>query len=346
VKDAKCFCKWLLGWGEVPRENLWVVASAEDVGGTARCVTDEKLQNLPEKNHIETTVEEMFERAGKRWPDTGGRPVQDDIDEAFRALFHKARLGQGRRLYVYFAGHGCSQEIRHVALIMANATAEELNLSLNAREYHEGLARTALFPEQVMFYDCCRNYDRRVLGRGPPWTRDDPAPGAVNVAQFVLFGAGFTEYANERNLIYSERRGLFTHALLEGLHQAAILRNGNWVVTAQSLIEYVTTRLGELARAESLSQQLSRELVGNPNDIVLATLDNLPPVPVTVSMPLGDHGLIVKDNRLQEIMRQAVTGSSITFALPNGYYVLCGDPSGHQCVAHITATAGPQQLTL
>src|SRR5262249_33775241 len=133
VMDAKCFCKWLLGWGEVPPENLWVITSGEEAGGNPPvCVSDGPLENHPDRAVIEVTVEERFERACRGHPPAGGHPIQDDIDTAFRELFKKARQGRPQRLYVYFAGHGCSKEFHHVALVMANATGDELEQSLNA----------------------------------------------------------------------------------------------------------------------------------------------------------------------------------------------------------------------
>src|SRR5687767_6799470 len=100
---------------------------------------------------------------------TRARPVHDDIDDAFEEIFEKAKQG-ARRLYVYFGGHGCSKAFSHVALLMANSTPSSPR-AINTTSYHEGLAtlKGNLFPEQVFFYDCCRNFDRDVPGRDHPW---------------------------------------------------------------------------------------------------------------------------------------------------------------------------------
>ena len=163
-----------------------------------------------------------------------GHPILQEIDDAFDRIFEQARSrGTARRLYVYFAGHGCSREIEHVALLMANADLQRLNRAMNASEYRDALAQR-LFPEQIYLFDCCRNYDRSVTGRGPEWTFDEATAPMQDSIQVVLYAAGFTEYANERNLIYDHKRGLFTEALIEGLNGAAAsgdLSGGDGIVS-------------------------------------------------------------------------------------------------------------------
>jgi hypothetical protein len=178
-----------------------------------------------------------------------GHPILQEIDDAFGRIFARARSRDtARRLYVYFAGHGCSQEVKHIALLMANADLENLNRAMNATEYRDALAQR-LFPEQIYLFDCCRNYDRSVTGRGPEWTYDKSAPPMPDSIQVVLYAAGFTEYANERNLIYNHRRGLFTEALIEGLNGAAAsgdLSGGAGIVSTARLIPYLRDRLDQL----------------------------------------------------------------------------------------------------
>lgn len=98
--------------------------------------------------------------------DKPGRPILREIDSAFDRIFDQAKNKSARRLYVYFAGHGCSQAIEHLALLMADADMERLNRSMNATGYRRALAYH-LFPEQVYLFDCCRAYDSTAVGRGP-----------------------------------------------------------------------------------------------------------------------------------------------------------------------------------
>lgn len=290
TQDAEDFLRWLAKTGEVPGTN----------------------------------IEKVLSDAA---PNPGDRPVQEEIDRAFDKVFQKAKTKQGRRLYFYFAGHGCSAAADHIALLMANASMDYLNYALNAPSYHDGLARKPLFREHLIFYDCCRNYDRRVRGRDAPWTTEDPGVGAADVKQFILYGSAFTQYANERAIDYSDRRGLFTKALLEGLEKAAVRKEGRWVVTTDSLVPYVAKRLKQLAKKFELIQEPSRG-PGIAVDIVIAEIT---PTfyKVTVEYSTDGAEVIVKNQKLKEIKRATIEGGKVQFELVPGLYqfAVAGDES-------------------
>jgi len=297
VKDAEAFGEWLVGTGEVPAKNVKAI-----------------LSETP--------------------PKPGDRPVLDEIDKAFADLFKQTKAAPARRLYCYFAGHGCSAAANHLALLMANAEKEFLDRAMNASEYHDRLAKQPLFKEQIIFYDCCRNYDERVTGRGPEWTRGKPPAGTEDIKQFVMFAAAFTQYANEKKIDYSDRRGLFTKALIEGLNGEAATRvDGSWVVTTTSLIPYVTKRLEELAKPFHLRQRPS---VGTAAELVIAPVKPNPQT-VTVSVPGAADGVFViaKNDKLKEIDRAAVQGGVAKFSLVFAMYsfVLADDSTRARTVS-------------
>jgi hypothetical protein len=246
------------------------------------------------------------------------RPVQEEVDAAFNKLFTKVKAAPGRRLYFYFAGHGCSQSTNHLALIMANANLDLLNRSMSAPEYHEGLARRPLFKEHLIFYDCCRNYDRRAVGRRPEWSDVEPGAGTAEVKQFIMYGAAFTQYANERE-VHTERRGLFTTALLEGLKGKAPAQVGDkWVVTTSSLKKYVAPRLEELAKAFSLRQSASLG-PGSAEDIIIVEVTPTL-LAVTVTGPADGTEIVVRDDQSKEVRRDTVAGGQVVFNLEPGLY--------------------------
>ena len=290
LNDAENFCRWL-----------------QDTGRAA---------------HVEKVLSDAA-------PKPGDRPIQHEIDQAFAKVFRLARANSAtRRLYVYFAGHGCSATVNHIALVMANASKDTLNNAIDAPNYHEGLATKALFQEQFMFYDCCRNFDRRVYGRRSPWSDEDPTPAAAGVKQFILYGAAFTQYANERAIEYSERRGLFTKALLEGLGgYAARRRQGKWVVTTASLTGYVAPRLRYLASRFRLRQDAS--LGAAPTTPLEITEVEPKFIDVTVTGPDDGAEVVVRDSDLHEVERGTVTNRQATFKLTAGSYsfVVANDES-------------------
>jgi len=286
--DAHAFKTWLLGSGDVPSSQIKLVVNDPPV------------------------------------PDN--RPIQHDIDKAFGELIEVARRlpadYPARRLYFYFAGHGCASTVDHLALIMANASMDELNYSLNAKSYQDRLAHRAVFKEQIFFYDCCRQFDSRVPGRDPPWTVDRPRAGAGRVRELVLFGAVFTEYANERKLRYSERRGLFTKVLLEGLNGGAAGDDGE--ISVKNLFPFVKRRLEAVARSEGLSQEADKHTRGDVDDLILASGITPTRVRVTVVTGLQDADIVVDDGEVganfREVRRGRSRGRRVEFDLVPGLY--------------------------
>ncbi len=217
---------------------------------------------------------------------------------------------------------------------MANANMDCLNRAINATEYRKALARR-LFPEQVYLFDCCRNYDPRVEGRGPEWTLDPAAPTVPGLTQVVLYAAGFTQYAYERHLFYSQRRGLFTEALMEGLDGAAatldqVARRG--MVTTDRLIPYVYDRLNALTRNEQVptEQHMWWEPWGMPRSLVLAS--GIAPwhKQVSVTFPPGTTQVVVQDDQLRtQATREVHAGeSSVVFDLELASYRFTAQPAG------------------
>jgi hypothetical protein len=277
-----------------------------------------------------------------------GRPVLQEINDAFTYIFQLAQAWPAaRRLYMYFAGHGCSQEIQHLALLMANADPGNLNRAMNATEYRLALRRRT-FREQLFLFDCCRQFDLLVRGQIPEWTVQPGAPAVDGLVQISLYAAGFTEIANERHMRYSERRGLFTEALMEGLEGAASTddpRHGG-VVTTGRLIPYMKDRITELSRHENLRQEMECEQFGGTaGPIILAT--EVPPWrrPVVVNAPPGRERIVVRDEAARVVHDVPLAGSTVTLDLELTSYTLCAEPGGEDIVVRVLRS-GPDRVSL
>jgi uncharacterized caspase-like protein len=299
---------------------------------------------LPDANvELVTSAEQVEER-----------PILEEVDAAFERIFKNAKAGgeAPRRLYVYFAGHGCSQAIDHVALLMANANLDLLNRAMNATEYRKALGQR-LFPEQIYLFDCCRQYDRSVLGRGPEWTFDPAKEPLADLTQVVLYAAGFTQYANERHLFYSERRGLFTEALMEGLNGAAgtfdkVRQVG--VVTTDRLVPYVYDRLNDLTRSEKVPtrQNMGSEAQNSRGSLNLA--EGITPWrrQVNVTFPPGTTEVVAQDERSLQLLESHEVGVdelSTVFDLELASYTFTAQPSG-ACDTVRLLPGDPLQLNL
>jgi hypothetical protein len=295
VLDAQRIKRWLLERAGLPEENVEPVMSREQ-------------------------IEE--------------RPVLEEVDKALGRILKKAKSG-ARRLYVYFAGHGCSEAIGHIALLMANADLDNFGRSMNATEYRDAMAQR-LFPEQVYLFDCCRNYDRRVLGRRPELTVDPKVPPVPGLVQIVLYAAGFHEFARESHIIWEEKRqGLFTEALLEGMEGAAAVLDevtGEGLVTTDRLIPYVRDRLDDLTGKEAfpIRQHMWWEPRGLAHPLTLATRIAPWRKQVIVTFPPNTTQVFAQDDRLQiRAKREVADGeSSVTFDLELAAYTFTAQPVG------------------
>ncbi|MGC4043351.1 MAG: caspase family protein [Armatimonas sp.] len=252
-------------------------------------------------------------------------PVKTQIDRAFRRIFDFAeKEGGSRRLYIYFAGHGSSASQHHVALLLADATLKELNNSLNGQAYHEGLSQQILFPEQVMFYDCCRNHDGRNIGQPPPWSQMTDEEIAAQksalaqIKQYIFFAAGFTQYSNTMEPVLSRQRGFFTKALLEGLHGAEPDKDGN--VTIVSLDRYIKERMKTMLEPIGIDQQ-PRLLSGDSSeDLVLVGGINATRTWVVVRVPPTTRSLTVFNENYDELRKLPVVDGVVEIPLYPGLY--------------------------
>ncbi|HEY0464108.1 MAG TPA: caspase family protein [Polyangiaceae bacterium] len=212
--DAYSFSKWLRDGGHVPEGQIRLVLSSED-------------EDTPNKDMIE------------------------DEFVKFILEFEKTKK-KGRRLYMFFSGHGIElgdfSEDGHVLVLMANATSDLLGRSVAPLRAARMFRHCAIFEEVVLFADCCRT----------PASADVPSDFAfeailarlkrVNQGKLIFgFGARWSFDAREQMLPDDVGeghipRGVFTYALMDGL-KAAEDRDNPGFITGSSLKAYLDCRM-------------------------------------------------------------------------------------------------------
>lgn len=183
-----------------------------------------------------------------------GKPERAQIEDIILGYYaHLTSTGRrkGRRLYLYFAGHGVmpqSPNDEDCGLVMGNALMLSLR-SLLGRTTAKRVLKAALFDEVVLFMDCCRQMTANVMAHC-----ELPDIGDVSIAARIpfIFGlaAPWAMTAAELELPHpldptqgSLWQGVFTHALLRGL-RTAVDQNGE--VTSVSLKQFVRSAVQEL----------------------------------------------------------------------------------------------------
>lgn len=175
-------------------------------------------------------------------PPTGvanARPLADEIHALFRPLVSKGAIDgrQGRRLYIYMAGHGFSdpQDMDTAALYAANAQLT-FPLHVAGTAYAEWFRRQATFDEIVLIMDCCRATTPMNEIVPPQLPTLSGSAQAKNVRTFYAYATCWSGVARERRFSGAVR-GIFTHALLDAFDNA--LPGHAQRVTGTAISDYV-----------------------------------------------------------------------------------------------------------
>ena len=158
VNDATEFERWTLRRGFVPRDHVISIQSPPD----------------PPKTRADA------------------EPTINQLSEAFQRLVDAAEPKRahrlGRRLYLFFSGHGivatlaATPDYREAALLMANAGANSLTRHIGARAHAEWFRALGIFDEVIMVADCCRDVEDNVapaIPDLPKWRAQRPAGKAL-----------------------------------------------------------------------------------------------------------------------------------------------------------------------
>ena len=230
VNDAQAFANWLLSpvGGGLDGDNVTTVIT-----------TDE---------HKDKTIRP-----------TRTRPARDDIviplDELHAQANGRPGFRLGRRLYLYFAGHGGAVQEEtigsgaDVALLCANCAPDRLMHNVQAQLYADWFGRARFFDEVVLFMDCCRSSRLFIpaLLLGQPYPKIVRSEEVEPARHLYGFATQWDHFAYESEAAAGEEpRGDFSKALLDGLTGGAA--DGEGTVTSERLDTFVTNSLRAQAR--------------------------------------------------------------------------------------------------
>lgn len=269
---------------------------------------------LPEGNVVKLLFSELEEpRPAEPYP------MKHHVDRALVSLLTRERGRIGRRLYFYFGGHGLGSSFDEVALLMADATRYLLS-NIGIHLYQEHLRHAAPFDELVFFLDCCREFADRVVPGPPLFRKITDQDRAPNVRSMVAHATKFGKEAFGPEVPTDQGRGLFTQALLEGLHGKAIEPDGR--ITGDSLRDYLKLQVPALA--ETVGRKQEPDVVGTRyEEIILCTVDAPQTLRVQLQIPAVWRGeLILFNGDLQELAHRPPGGGSWEIELARGLYKL------------------------
>jgi hypothetical protein len=156
------------------------------------------------------------------------------FDELHTIALQKGKVG--RRLYLYFAGHGYDKD-EIVALLMANATVERPYHFVGS-PYADLCYSDHWFDEILLFMDCCRDAEYQDIPLEMPIYVSHPdQTAAKTVKRFYGYATKASLKSYERKMPEDSRwHGIFSYTLLQALKKGAI-QDGK--ITTASLRSFV-----------------------------------------------------------------------------------------------------------
>jgi hypothetical protein len=337
--DARAFYDWVTSaaGGGVPADRARLILSSDYSGPF------EEGQAEPTVAAIEKRLNELIRLAGRSKQEGRGLRV-------------------GRRLYLYFSGHGCAPSFEEAALLVANAT-RMIVYHLTGKPTADWFYRTNVFDEVVLVMDCCRERYEKVGTYVPPWV-DLTRPDVVDKGRrFYAYATKWSKKAREK--VYppagGKVRGMFSVALLEGLNGAAYdsamqrtdPASNKLVadVTANSLRNYLINNTARFFTPAELAD----DEVGVVPDVVydedpahrfvLATVE-VPAYPTTFVVPADATGRVLQILELREdgsmpvFAERPVTADPIVLSLPRRFFAARIEGTGLVKPFSVTAVPG------
>lgn len=250
----------------------------------------------------------------------------------------------GRRLYLYFAGHGFAPtfgsvpSLEDAALLTANAEYKAPGFHISGRPYANWFFIGGLFDEVVLLMDCCRdNYPSCPANPIKYDVLTTPRP-LDESKLFLGFGTKWNRQSRERIMDDGNWHGVFTTALLAGLQGAAAGADG--LVTARTLGNYLYNYMKIYFSDEERSDAaIEKEptLKYHPvfgDRIVFNQLNPAPKFPIKINFPPAVRGknieITSERNGQKNAFVQAVAADapSKTILIEPGFYTLRASGNG------------------
>lgn len=212
-------------------------------------------------------------------------PTSSEVWMKVAEMIRLARGGRlGRRLYIFFAGHGVAQDPDDSGfLTVETEPSGDLHPIIPGRGCAHVFGTRAMFEEIVVCMDCCREVDSELPHTMLPFKPSKGNPKAKDVSYNYVFATGFGQLTREVSCGTSVR-GVFSRIILEGLRGEAA--DGSGCVTGRSLERYLRREMAKRHPGQMVVPELEP-------GILLATGLEPKTATVTLSLPAANLSLRV-----------------------------------------------------
>ena len=339
--DANAFYEWLISpeGGDVPKGNIELIVSSQFHPPFAS-----RSDALPSTAEVHRALDRLHDHANQNAKAGNGMKI-------------------GRRLYLFFSGHGFSPtEDNEAAVYMANVDRTSMAYHILGKYNADWFFNAGCFDEVLLFMDCCRQRELiSSLNRPYEPVYDREAPDRVK--KLYAFATQWNKNTRERQ-IGEVTRGVFTTALIAGLKGAAAGPDGR--ITTTTLQEFLIQHMGQFMTPEDkedphISNQpdiypypkegpgfVIREVVQPPVGIVQTVTQFFSPAkpeapryPVVLRTSNGNIGkkIQILDFELKQV-DAAVAAQETRFNLQRGLYVVQVESNAQPMVVEVTGAPG------
>jgi hypothetical protein len=168
-------------------------------------------------------------------------PTQATFERQFRRLVRSLDQAPGKRLYLYFSGHGFAERQRygaHAAVYTADAD-DDFPMNIYGTRFAQMTLRKGWFEEVVLVMDCCRDSEINRRAAEPTIDEAFDVGSAAKGKLLAFYGAPFGGKAQERPIPDEDSpvHGLLTYSLVKAFREAPPDPAGR--LTGQQLKNYI-----------------------------------------------------------------------------------------------------------
>jgi len=280
------------------------------------------------------------------------QPAQQAVDNFFHAIQAKSDANDaagegpqvGKRLYLFFSGHGFAPALDKSGVLMANAS-RPAPINVAALSWANRMYEGGWFDEILLFQDACRE-PMRQAELSPPFLISLGLTGLDKRRRFFALSAKNDQVSLEKKIGDEGVRGVFSVTLLAGLKGGA-RDPATGEITAAQLKAYLQSNMKSLLTNEELSNPdiANQPEVFDPDPFVIV---EAPPgwgkagvetFPVRIALN-GSRDARILDHSLKDYLVQPMAPDPWEVPLPRGYYRVLAGPYSSE-VFEVTGALRP-----
>jgi Caspase domain len=251
-------------------------------------------------------------------------------------------LKTGKRLWLFFSGHGFAPSLDRSGVLMANATTKRVHnvaAMLWADRFYEG----GWFDEVLLFQDACRT-PMTDADLTPPFLRKRIAPVGQQRRRFYAFSAKNRQLSKELPLCGPRVQGVFTTTLMQALSgKARDPRTG--ALTSGQLKAYLQDNMRKLLPPADLHDDEIAKMpeVFDPDPFDILPAQPMAPVavfPVNIRIANPGPAARIEDSNFQPISSIDPSPPVWPRSLQRGLYKVVVSGQG-ETVFQVTGAVAP-----